>query len=538
MKDLLVLSPIWIAALTGVLTLVLDLLAPRRDPRGFLGYIGAAGLAAAGVASIILWSEGPSLEAPFLRGVLHLDAYAAFFAVLIVFAGAATALFAVHHLPEQRAEHGEFYVLLAFSVVGALSMVAATDLVTLFLGLEVMSLAVYVLCACKKGSPFATEAGMKYFVLGGFASAILLFGIAFLYGATGSLNLLGAAEALARGGETTLPQVALVLFLVAFGFKVAAVPFHLWTPDVYEGAPTPVTVFMAGAIKAAGFAVLGRVVLTAFQAPSFLDIPVTVPGAFLGLSVLTMVVGNVLGIVQDNVKRILAYSSIAHAGYLLLGLYASRDGVNPGVPFYLLTYVVATVGAFGILALLARAGVEDLHLDRVAGLGRRHPVLAALFLVAILSLAGIPPLAGFMGKFYLFREVLRADPDRNVVWVIVAVLNSLVALYYYLRIAVYLYFREPEGEPAGTIRTVPGYVTAGVAAGIALVVGLFPGRFIAASENAARVSILRVASASPEQPDAMKTGVRVVPDMRPLIRSRETLRQLRDMERRSGGVAP
>lgn len=538
MKDLLTLSPLWIPALTGVLALVLDLLAPRRGARGFLGYIVAAGLAATGVAAVLLWAGGPSLEAPFLRGVLRPDAYVAFFSALIVFAGVATSLFAIHHLPEQEAEHGEFYVLLAFSVAGALAMVAASDLLTLFLGLEVMSLAVYVLCAGRKGSPFSTEAGMKYFVLGGFASAFLLMGIAFLYGATGSLNLAGAAQALAQGGGATFAQVALVLFLVAFGFKVAAVPFHLWTPDVYEGAPTPVTVFMAGAVKAAGFAVLGRVVLTAFQAPAFADLPVTAPGAFLVLSVVTMVVGNVLGIVQDNVKRILAYSSIAHAGYVLLGLYATRDAVNSGVPFYLLTYVIATVGAFGVLALLARAGVEDLSLDRVAGLGRRHPVLAAMFLVALLSLAGIPPFAGFMGKFYLFREVLRADPSRNVPWVVVAVLNSLVALYYYLRIAVYLYFRDPEGEPAGTVHSVPGFLTAGVAAVVALVVGLFPGRFIGASETAARVSTIRAARVEPAPRGAIRPDPRLVPDVRPLIRSRETLRRLRDTERRAGGVRP
>ncbi len=542
MKDLLTLSPLWIPALTGVLALVLDLLAPRRGPRGFLGYLVAAGLAATGLTAALLWTGGPSLDAPFLSGVLRLDAYAAFFAALIVFAGAATSLFAIHHLPEQEAEHGEFYVLLAFSVAGALAMVAATDLVTLFLGLEVMSLAVYVLCACRKGSPFATESGMKYFVLGGFASAFLLLGIAFLYGATGSLNLAGVAEALARGGAggaQTYAQVALLLLVVAFGFKVAAVPFHLWTPDVYEGAPTPVTVFMAGAVKAAGFAVLGRVVLTAFQAPAFASLPVTAPGAFLVLSVVTMVVGNVLGIVQDNVKRILAYSSIAHAGYLLLGLYAvigSPGTLNGGVPFYLLTYVIATVGAFGVLSLLARAGVEDLSLDRVAGLGRRHPVLAALLLVALLSLAGIPPFAGFMGKFYRFREVLRVDPTTNVPWVVVAVLNSLIALYYYLRIAVYLYFRDPGGEPAGAVRSTPGFVTAGVAALLALVVGVLPGRFIAASERAAARSTIPALVARGAAVEAEKRGHRVAPDVRPLIRSRETLRRLRDAERRAGGV--
>jgi len=535
MNDLGLTFPLWGAALTGIVALVMDLLAPRHASRGFLGYLVAAGMAACGAGAAWLWTPAPALESPFLSGVLHLDAYAAFFAVLVVFAAAATALFAIHHLPEQDAEHGELYAILAFSVTGALSMIAATDLVTLFLGLEVMSLAVYVLCAAKKGSPFSTESGMKYFVLGGVASAFLLFGIALLYGATGSLNLVGVARALGSA-QPAYAQLALAFLLVAFGFKVAAVPFHLWTPDVYEGAPTPVTVFMAGAIKAAGFAVLGRVIGSAFQADALANLPLQASSAFLGLSIATMVVGNLLGIVQNNVKRILAYSSIAHAGYLLLGLYAaarSPSGVslmNSGVPFYLLTYVIATVGAFGVLSLLARNGVEDLSLDRVAGLARRHPVLAALLLASVLSLAGIPPLAGFMGKFYLFREVLAADPPRNAVFVVIAVLNSLVALYYYLRIVVYLYFRDPETEPAGAIPSVPGYLAAGIAAVLAVVVGVFPGRFISASEAAAGRSTLEVPAAIRPIPKREVQG-----SAQQLIRSREVLRRLRDTERRSGG---
>jgi len=503
MKDLLMLSPIWLSALTGIFVLVLDLLSARKASRGFLGYVTTAGFAMAGVAAIAYWNEGAGLEAPFLVGILSLDGFTTFFTLLILFAAGGAALFSIDHMPEQGSDCGEYYGLLAFSVTGALVFLCATDLVTMFLGLEVMSLAVYVMAAIKQSSARSTEAGIKYFVLGGLASAFLLFGVAFLYGATGSLDMVEIGRFFVQhdpAQDYLFPQLAMVLLIAAFGFKVAAVPFHMWTPDVYEGAPTPVTVFMAGAVKAVGFAVMARMLLTVYQTPVFLEMPVTVPGVLLTLSILTMFVGNLLGVVQDNVKRILAYSSIAHAGYLLLGLYAfdvsdGASALNGGVPFYMLTYVVSTVGAFGVVSLLGARGEEDMSLDRVAGLGRRHPVLAALLLVCILSLAGIPPLAGFMGKFYLFKEVLAVDIKGNLPWVIIAVLNSLVAVYYYLRIVVYMYFREPEGEPAAAIRSMPGYVCAGLAAIISIWIGLFPGTYIDAAEEAAEQTALVTAVA-------------------------------------------
>lgn len=510
MKDLLTLFPIWWTCVVGVLGLVLDLLAPRQARRGFLGYVTASGLFITGVAALFQWWEGPSLDAPFLKGVLHPDAYVAFFVALVAFTGAATALFAIDHLPAQGAEEGEFYPLLAFSVAGATSMLAATDLITLFLGLEIMSLSVYVMAALKKGSPYSTEAGMKYFVLGGFASALLLLGIAFLYGASGSLDMAGIARA---SSQSPLVPLAFFFVVAALGFKVAAVPFHMWTPDVYEGAPTPVTVFMAGAIKAASFAVAGRLVLTVFGTSG--------SSILLFLSIATMVVGNLLGIVQDNVKRILAYSSIAHAGYLLLGLYAaSPSKLPPGFSFYLLTYVLASVGAFGVLSILSGKGVEDLSLSRVSGLGKRHPVLSALLLVSLLSLAGVPPFAGFFGKFILFRDVLAADREKNLPWVVVAVLNSLVALYYYLRIAMYVYFRDEEGEPVERVATIPGYVGAFVAVFLTVFVGLFPQRFLLASQRAVEKTALLVQVEKPSGSESKE------------VISREKIQLLRDASRR------
>lgn len=494
MSDLIAISPILLATATGLMTMALDLLSGRDADKGFLGWVTAAGLLLSGALAWALWSDGRAVTAPFLVGMLVLDAYGAFFAGAVALAGAAAALLSVGHNPEQGIREGDGYPLMAFSVTGALLFIVATDLILLFLGLEIMSLALYVLAAGKRTSPFAMEAGVKYFLLGGLASAFLLFGAAFLYGASGSLDFAAAARELRGGTDGGLVRIALVMIITAIGFKVAAVPFHFWTPDVYEGAPTPVTAFMAGAVKAAGFAVLGRLLLTVWGTPDFSTGWTSPGGILLVLAVLSMVVGNLLGIVQTNVKRILAYSSIAHAGYILLGLYAARpsDGgalLGGSVPFYLLTYVIATVGAFGVLALLAAKGREDMSLDSIAGIGRRHPVLAALLAVCVLSLAGIPPLAGFMGKFYLFQEVLAVDTARNLPWVIVAVLNSLVALYYYLRIVLYAYFREPEGEAAGAIPGAPGYVAVVAMAVLALALGVLPGRAMDAAKAAAKVAV-------------------------------------------------
>ncbi len=496
MSDVIAISPILVAAATGLIVMALDLLSGREADKGFLGWVTAAGVLLAGALAWTLWPGGREVVAPYLTGMLVLDAYGAFFAVVVSLAGAATAMLSIGHYPEQGMREGDSYPLLAFAVTGALLFIVATDLILLFLGLEIMSLALYVLAAGKQTSLFSMEAGVKYFLLSSLASAFLLFGAAFLYGASGSMDFVAAGAIVRDAGaeDGGLVRIALVMIVTAIGFKIAAVPFHFWTPDVYEGSPTPVTAFMAGAVKAAGFAVLARLLLTVWGTADF-SADWTAPGGILlALSVLSMVVGNLLGIVQTNVKRILAYSSIVHAGYALLGVYAVRsvDGaatLSSGVPFYLLTYVVATVGAFGVLALLAAKGHEDMSLDSIAGLGRRNPVLAAMLAVCVLSLAGIPPLAGFMGKFYLFQDVLAVDPSRNLVWVIVALVNSMVALYYYLRIVLYAYFREPEGEVAGTIFSMPGYVAVAAMAALVVGLGIMPGRALDASMAASVVAV-------------------------------------------------
>lgn len=494
MSDLLLISPIILTAVTGLFLMVLDLTSGNDGPKGWLGYVTAVGFAIAGLAAWQLWSGAPQLELPYLARVLKFDNYGMFFGELIVFAGSAAALLYVDYLPEQDIDRGEHYALLAFSVTGALILVTAVEFVTMFLGLEIMSLALYVMAAGKPKSALSVEAGIKYFVLGGLASAFFLFGVALYYGATGTLELTSAMPKSLNWANLGdgLPFGAFALLITGLGFKIAAVPFHMWTPDVYEGSPTPVTTFMAGAVKAAAFAVMGRVVLTAFASTGSGPLFESVGALLLAMSVITMVVGNLFGIVQDNVKRILAYSSISHAGYLLMGMWAMGPGglLNDGVPFYMMTYVVATVGAFGVLALLGGKSEEDMSLNKIAGIGHRKPLLSVIMLLSVLSLAGIPPMAGFMGKFNLFKQILAVDPEGNVVWVIVAVANSLVALYYYLRIVVYMYFREPDGEPATPIKSSSGMFALVVVALVILFVGILPGRFIKASKIASAGAIV------------------------------------------------
>ena len=559
MSDLLSISPMLVTAFTGLLVMALDLLA-GRGRKGFLAWVTAGGFAVAGVLACLLWRTPVTLAQPFLANVFALDAHGWFFAEIVLLSGGLAALLAADHLPEQGIHGGETYGLLSFSVTGAILLIVATDLVTLFLGLEIMSLALYVMAASKASSAYSAEAGIKYFLLGGVASAFLLLTVAFLYGATGHLGLVDIARDLVTKGsgpDPLLVQGAMVLLVVALGFKVAAVPFHFWTPDVYEGAPTPVTAFMAGAVKAAAFAVLARVVLTLSRAPLFVGVDVTPGDLLLGLSVASMVVGNVLGIVQTNVKRILAYSSIAHAGYLLLGVWATQSlagtaarTLNDAVPFYLLTHAVATVGAFGVLALLGRAGEEDMSLDRIAGLGRRHPGLGLALLVSILSLAGLPPLGGFLAKFNLFRQILIENPSVGLPWVILALLMSVVALYYYLRILVYVFFKEPDGEPAEAIHSTSGGIALGIAAALTLVLGVAPGAFLEASHTAAQATVL-AAPTAPAVPPASVPAVAATPrDATPiaggaqaaspsLVRPRgegDAIRMLRDTRRLPPGI--
>ena len=339
-------------------------------------------------------------------------------------------------MQKQKIEFGEYYSLLFFSTVGMMLMASAKDFIMLYLGLELMALSTYILAGIKRNDIKSNEAAIKYFLLGAFSSALLLYGISLLYGLTTTTDIYRIADYLRLHETTPALTLSMVLIVVAFSFKVAAAPFHMWAPDVYEGAPTSITAFMSVGPKAAGFAVLGRVLYVAFHGQQ-----AEWTAILIGIAILTMAVGNILAIAQTNIKRMLAYSSIAHAGYALLGVIAGTPEGFRGVAIYLLIYAFMNIGAFSIVILLDKGDqIEDYK-----GLSKSHPLVAALMLVFMFSLTGIPPTAGFVGKFNIFMAAINA----GYVWVVVvAVMFSAISAYYYLRIVMNMYMKEMTEESA------------------------------------------------------------------------------------------
>jgi NADH-quinone oxidoreductase subunit N len=420
------------------------------------------------------------------------DRFSLFFDVLLCIGGGLAALLAGGYLPEHNLDRGEFYALLLFSTFGAMMIASSGDLLTIFLGLETMSIGAYALSAFRRASPRSAEGALKYFLLGSFAAALMLYGFALHNGATGHTDLVGIAASIAQlsshapnadapviaaAAHAPMLVVALLLVLAGLVFKVSAVPFHMWTPDAYEGAPTPATTFMAVAVKAGGFAMMLRVLVIVFGDPQSSSWSTGWPPVLAIIAVLTMTVANLVAGRQESVKRMLAYSSIAHAGYLLVGVVASlrSDGAIGSVLFYLLTYTASTAGAFGSLILCGRRGAEAVSYEDLAGIGRRHPAAALPFALFLFSLAGVPPTAGFFGKWFIFR----ASMDGGLYWLtIIAFLNSVLGAYYYLRVMVYMYMREPAaGAPIATPMK-SGYVTVALVASALLVLflGLVPGK--------------------------------------------------------------
>ncbi|HYB41811.1 MAG TPA: NADH-quinone oxidoreductase subunit N [Candidatus Methylomirabilis sp.] len=430
--DLRAIGPALVLTVTALIVLLLDLL-PPRDRKEHLGFAGLAGVVVALIVTLRSW--GPETRA--FRGMVALDGYALFFDLVIGYATGLVLLLSMDYLRRRDADTGEYYILVLLGAVGMVLMASATDLIVVFLALETMSLSLYVLAGFFRGRIEAGEASMKYFLLGAFASGFFLYGIALVFGATGSTNLERIAAAVAAGGaRDPLLVTGAGLLLVGFGFKISSVPFHMWTSDVYEGAPTSVTAFIATGSKAAAFAALLRV-LGAYTR----GVPLDWAPLLWVLAVLSMTLGNVVAIAQQNLKRMLAYSSIAHVGYMLVGVVAGGTLGHGSVLFYLLVYTFTTAGAFGVILLLERDSREAVLLEDYAGLAARHPVMALALTVFLLSLVGIPPTAGFVGKFYLFGAAVRA----GYIWLaVIGVLNSAVAAYYYLRLIVYMYMREPE----------------------------------------------------------------------------------------------
>jgi NADH-quinone oxidoreductase subunit N len=466
------LLPIIIVCATGMLVLLLDLL-PARGSKAYLATVSLGGLVVALMSALFRWGGG---EARAFRDMIILDNYALFFHIVICYAAALIVLLSMDYLERQGAESAEYYALLLFSTSGMMLLSAANDLIIVFLGIELMSLSLYVLAGLFKWRPQASEASMKYFLLGVFASAFLLYGIALLYGATGSTNFGRMTSAVAGKPADTLFLLGLGFVMVGLGFKISAVPFHMWAPDVYEGAPTSVTALIATASKAAVFAALIRLVIADLR-----PVQPDWTNALWVLAVLTMTVGNVVAIAQTNLKRMLAYSSIAHVGYMLVGLVTGGAQGAAAVLFYLLAYMFTTVGTFGVITLCERSTGEAVDVGDYAGLGRRHPMLALALTLFLLSLVGIPPLAGFVGKFYLFGAAVKS----GYVWLaVIAVLNSAIAAYYYLRVIIYMYMREPEGEVASYVPSFAGSLALVISLAGILLLGLQPAPFVDLAQSA------------------------------------------------------
>ena len=435
-ETLLAILPELVLVVTAALVMALDVVWPESRRRG-LGLLTAGGLALAAVLALIFSQPSPD-NALIFGGMMRDDGLAFIFRLLFMFSGMIVALLSVES--QGVARKGEYYAILLGAVIGMNFMAAAADLIMLYLALETTSIALYLLAGFLREDDKSTESGLKYFLFGAFTSAVMLYGFSLLFGFTGKTNLYELSAGLLSGSVGTLPVlVALLLVLVGFGFKVSAVPFHFWSPDVYEGAPTPITAFISVASKAAGFAVLVRVMVAVFPDVEGYWAPLVAV-----ISVFTMTLGNTLALAQRNIKRLLAYSSIAQAGYALIGLAALSESGIAAVIFYLLMYTVTNLATFGVIILAVRSIGSDEIAD-YAGLSRRSPGLALVFLIGFLSLGGMPPLAGFFGKFFIFTAAV----ESGLVWLaVIGVLNAIVGLYYYLTVlkVVYLYRSERDNE--------------------------------------------------------------------------------------------
>ncbi len=462
-----VIQPALFLVFTGLIVLLVDLWL-KEEEREWLAYFSLVGFGGAGVIVVRQWLAVRGLETPItgFGGMMVLDTLGLLFQMLFFLVGFLAVLLAPGYLTRRRLQRGEFYALLLFSTAGMSLLAGAQDLIMLFLGIEVLSIPLYILAGFARPRLDSEEASLKYFLLGAFATGFLLYGTALLYGATGTtaFEALRASEAAAAPRENVMFMAGIALLLVGLGFKISMAPFHQWTPDVYEGAPTPVTAFMVAATKAGGMVALIRLLYWGLGPADDVWRPL------LGvLAAVTMTWGNVGALLQRNVKRMLAYSSIAHAGYLLIGVLSGGVGFV-AVLVYLLIYALTNLGAFGVILLLEDGEREALDIESYRGLARFHPGAALLMSVFLLSLAGFPPTAGFFGKFLLFTAGISA----GLTWlVVVAVLNSVLSVFYYARVIVKMYMQEPVETPAFSRSWLVAGALAVAAVGVVLL-GLYP----------------------------------------------------------------
>jgi NADH-quinone oxidoreductase subunit N len=468
--DYIRILPELVLSVFGILVMLVDPVIPHDSSKKPLGYIALVGVLASLGATA--YQAGYYGDAFF--NMVRVDTFSVFFSVVILLVALVTILSSLDYLEVQRIKAGEYYALVLFASVGMVLMSSAIELVLIFIGIEISSISSYVLAGYRRRAAESAESSLKYFLLGSFATAFFLYGVAMVFGATGSTNIYTIAAVLSTR-HSVLVYFAVAMMFVGLGFKVAAAPFHVWTPDVYEGAPAPVTGFMSTAPKAATFAVLLRV-LFAMDAPGwFWMVWVT--------AVLSMTLGNIGALVQNNVKRLLAYSSIAHAGYLLVAFAAAKEtGISAAI-FYAASYALMNVGAFAIVAHLSGKGERYVALEDYSGLGRRSPLIASLLTIFLISLIGIPITGGFFAKFYVFSAALQSN---LVGLTIIGVINSAIAAYYYLRVIVYMYMRDERVEapiarmpvPLGTALTISVVAT--------IYLGVLPNRVLDSAIRAAQ----------------------------------------------------
>jgi NADH-quinone oxidoreductase subunit N len=462
--------PLILISLGAFAVLIAELALKKRGEKSAVASAVLCGLSIATLAAIMassagMFAEGGSVAFHATHPFVRLDRFANFAIAVVSLGSLLSCLLSYYFLRELKIDHGEYYALVLLATSGMILLVSAVDLIAVFLGIELLSIPIYVLAGFDRRKLRSNESALKYFLVGSFASAILLYGMALLYGATGSTDF--AAIRKSFDPSNTLAALGLALVVVGFTFKISAVPFHQWTPDVYEGAPTSVTAFMSVTVKVAAFAGLMRIVVDAFG------------GGHMGLrdvlwwlAAATMIVGNVMAVIQENVKRLLAYSSVAHAGYLLMGLVAGTQAAWAAMLFYLLAYLFTNLGAFGVMIALAHRGQDADRIEDFTGLARTRPALAALMTLFLVSLAGIPGTAGFIGKLQVFLAAVR---EGYVGLTIIAVLTSLVSVYYYLRLPVVMYMREPGAElPRMRLHSAEGLVLL-VCAIAVVALGLLPG---------------------------------------------------------------
>lgn len=462
----------------GILIMMLEAVTSQRK-KSFLGSLSLVGIAIAFAADLWAYTDGGAA----FQNMIVVDGYGTFFRALVLVVGFLCVLTSFSYLEREGAQRGEYYALILFSLVGQCILSTANDLIMVFIGLEISSIATYILAGFLRDDRRNNESALKYFLLGSFATAFLLYGIAWIYGLTGTTNIEEIRRVLMQGNPISpLAGLAAALMFVGFGFKVSIAPFQVWAPDVYQGAAAPVSAFMSAGPKAAAFAIFFRVFMVSFR-------PINERWIWLlwGCALATLIIGNFAALLQTNVKRLLGYSSIAHAGYVLIALTASSQiGIAAGM-FYLASYALMNIGAFAVVSHIAARNERHVRIEDLAGLGRKEPATAALLAIFVFSLIGVPLTGGFFGKFYVFQAALNS----HLVWLtVLGLINSAIAAYYYLKIIVAIYMHEPgtamaELPPPSTSLRVAIWASAiGT-----LFLGIFPGTllsFISHSANALR----------------------------------------------------